>query len=189
MRRLLAFFLLLFIACGISGAYGILHDQVSLIISEEYYTRFKFDQFGLTTAPLLSKPMKAGIVGFQATWWMGLWIGAIVGGFGFIHGSASTMIRNTLIAYALVLPTTIVVGSIGLLYGWFLADHDPANYPHWYIPQDLQFPIHYLSVGYLHNAGYLGGGFGIMVGVGVQVWLRVRTPRRQVSTTTKSPAP
>ena len=55
----------------VTGIYGALHDQVSYSIAPEYFTKLKFKQFHWAD---LSWPPRvfAALVGFLATWWVGL---------------------------------------------------------------------------------------------------------------------
>lgn len=77
--------MLLIIGLGpiIGGLYGIIHDQLTYTISPEYYTKFKFYQFGLmdigNEAIFPNPRLEVSAVGFMATWWMGLPIGLILG--------------------------------------------------------------------------------------------------------------
>ncbi len=52
MKRLA--FLLIFIPLAMlaAGLFGVLHDQISYSVSPEYFTKFKFLQFGLTDSDL-----------------------------------------------------------------------------------------------------------------------------------------
>lgn len=45
--KLLSFLLIIFVSPFIAGLYGVLHDQLTYTIAPEYYTKFKFYQFGL----------------------------------------------------------------------------------------------------------------------------------------------
>ncbi|WP_321516153.1 hypothetical protein [Marinifilum fragile] len=47
MKKFLTLLLLILIASMLGGVYGMLHDQITYTISEEYYTKFKFIQFGI----------------------------------------------------------------------------------------------------------------------------------------------
>ncbi len=47
MNKFIAFLLILLVAPLLGGIYGILHDQLTYTLSEEYYTKFKFIQFGI----------------------------------------------------------------------------------------------------------------------------------------------
>src|SRR5262245_55465052 len=66
MKKLLTLFVLIVIAIFTAGVYGIVHDQISYTVSPEYFTKFKFEQFGLVDSPLPDR-VKAGIVGFLAS--------------------------------------------------------------------------------------------------------------------------
>lgn len=47
MNKLKVFLLIIILPTIIAGFYGILHDQLTYTISSEYFTKFKFYQFGL----------------------------------------------------------------------------------------------------------------------------------------------
>lgn len=107
MNKFVAFLLILIIAPILASLYGVIHDQLTYSISEEYYTKFKFVQFGLEnwgigrnvgtlTAPIiqLNNPrMGAAIVGVLATWWVGLIIGVFLGLIGLIHKSGNNCLK------------------------------------------------------------------------------------------------
>lgn len=59
------------IGAVVGGLYGIVHDQVTYSISEEYFTRNKFHQFAYARPSFDSPRWFAGIIGFLATWWVG----------------------------------------------------------------------------------------------------------------------
>src|SRR5258708_14664894 len=65
--------LLLVSGCLIAGSYGALHNQISYTVSPEYFHAFKFGQFGIPNE--LRGRVGAAIVGWRASWWMGLIIG------------------------------------------------------------------------------------------------------------------
>jgi hypothetical protein len=116
-KRFLVFLLLILVAIVVSGLYGVVHDQISYTVSPEYYTKFKFIQFGLDQMNLPDR-VRAGIVGFSATWWMGIPIGLMVGGTGFIHAGTGRMLKNSLLAYGVVLVAALLCGVAGLLDGY-----------------------------------------------------------------------
>ena len=53
----------------VAGCYGALHDQISYSISEEYFTKLKFHQFGYANFGLHPR-IFAAEVGFLAIWWL-----------------------------------------------------------------------------------------------------------------------
>ncbi len=148
MNKFVALILILIIAPILGGIYGILHDQITYSISNEYYTKFKFIQFGLENwglgqnigternpEILLENPrFGASIVGTLATWWFGMIIGIILGLVGLIHKTGKKMFKITLKAFLLTTRIALLTGIIGLGYGkLFLTE----NRPNWNLPENL----------------------------------------------------
>ena len=176
MNKLIALILLLIIAPILGGAYGIVHDQITYTISNEYYSKFKFIQFGLnnwgmgenigtenTPEIKLNNPrIGAAIVGFLATWWVGMIIGIILGLIGLIHRNGKEMFKITMRATLITIGIALIVGIIGLIYGkLFLA----SNPPNWFLPENLINRTNFIMVGSMHNFSYLGGLIGMIVSV------------------------
>ncbi|MBB3697045.1 hypothetical protein KMW28_21630 [Flammeovirga yaeyamensis] len=173
MNKLIAFILILIIAPILGGIYGVIHDQITYSISEEYYTKFKFIQFGLenwgmgqnigtirTPEIELANPrLGAAIVGVLATWWVGLIIGIFLGFIGLIHRNGKEMLNISLKAFLLTIGIALLTGLIGLLYGKiFLVD----NPPNWFLPDNLIERGSFIMVGSMHNFSYLGGLIGLI---------------------------
>ena len=177
MKKFLVFIFLILLAVMVSGLYGIVHDQISYTVSPEYYTKFKFQQFGIADMNLPDRA-RASIVGFLASWWMGIPIGLMVGGTGFIHPGHWRMLKITLLAFGLVMAITLLFGLCGLLYGCFQTNTiNLADYHDWFIPKDVVDLRHFLCVGYMHNASYLGGTLSIFAACIFQVVVRIKTAR------------
>jgi len=185
MNKFFTFILIIAISPLLGAVYGIIHDQITYSLSEEYYTKFKFAQFrldrqgmgenlGTPQAPnvVLENPRKgAAIVGMRATWWVGLIIGMGLGLVGLIHADTKRMFRITVKAIMITIGVALLMGLIGWLYGWlFLAD-DPPN---WFIPENVLDTSAFIAVGSMHNFSYLGGLFGLILGAGYSVWNRGR---------------
>ena len=177
MKKFLVFVFLILLAVMVSGLYGMVHDQISYTVSPEYYTKFKFQQFGIADMNLPDRA-RASIVGFLASWWMGIPIGLMVGGTGFIHPGHWRMLKISLLAFALVIVITLLFGLGGLLYGWFQTKTiNLADYHDWFIPKDVADLRHFLCVGYMHNVSYLGGTLSIFAACIFQVVVRIKTAR------------
>ena len=177
MKKFLVFVLLILLAVMVSGLYGVVHDQISYTVSPEYYTKFKFQQFGIADLNLPDRA-RASIVGFLASWWMGIPIGLMVGGTGFIHPGHWRMLKISLLAFALVIAITLLFGLGGLLYGWFQTKTiNLTDYHGWFIPKDVVNLRRFLCVGYMHNASYLGGTLSIFAAGIFQVVVRIKTAR------------
>lgn len=148
------------------GLYGVLHDQLTYTISPEYYTKFKFYQFGLmdigNEAIFPNPRIEVSIVGFLATWWMGLPIGLILGLVGLSHKDSRQMFRTTLKSIVITIIVAFLTGVIGLAYGkMYLADTGV----NWWLPDNLIDKKNFISVGSMHNFSYLGGLTGLIAGI------------------------
>ncbi|CAN5764779.1 hypothetical protein BH09VER1_BH09VER1_51070 [soil metagenome] len=174
-KKALVFPLLVAVASLLAGLYGIVHDQLTYTIAPEYYTKFKFPMFHLADSPLPDR-VRAMVVGFLATWWMGVLIGLTVGLAGFMQRDWRRMLVVTLQAYGVVVLVTAGVGLLGLGYGYYQTGTiDRGAYGYWFIPRDVVDLRSYLCVGYMHNASYLGGLIAILAGMAYQVVARVRS--------------
>jgi hypothetical protein len=154
---------LLFLPAGVlaAGLFGIVHDQISYTVSSEYFTRFKFIQFGLRDA-LLAERVRVGLVGFLASWWMGIPMGVLCGAAGFMQRTPALMRRALLWSLPLIAGFTLAAALAGLAYGWVqTASVDGANCAGWFIPPDIEDLRRFLCAGYMHNAAYLGGAMSI----------------------------
>ena len=166
MKKFLTLILIIAIAPIIGGLYGILHDQLTYTISPEYYTKFKFYQFGLmdmgNEAIFPNPRIEVSAVGFMATWWMGIPIGLILGLVGLIHKDHRQMVKVTMKAVLITVIVAFVTGLIGMAYGkLFLADKGVD----WSLPENLIDTENFISVGSMHNFSYLGGLFGLIAGI------------------------
>ena len=164
--------MILFIAPLIAGLYGVLHDEITYTLSYEYYTKFKFYQFRLAfigDEAILPNPRSyVALVGFMATWWTGLIIGLIQGLIGFIHPDHKIMFKVVLQSILITLIVTVLTGFAGFIYGkLFLSD------PEWYFPNNLIDKPSFVTVGSIHNFGYLGGFLGLITGIVFQFKKRV----------------
>jgi len=174
MKRFAIYLLIVALAMVVAGLYGMIHNQISYTVAPEYFTKFKFRQFGLVDTPLPDR-VRASMVGFLASWWMGIPIGLLVGAAGLIHRDSREMFRVTLWSFLVVLGFTLLFGLGGLLYGYFQTAHiDVADYREWYIPDDVTDLRRFLCAGYMHNSSYLGGVLAIPVAWIFHIVMRFR---------------
>ena len=185
MKKLFIFLILLVFAILIAGLCGVLHNQVSYTVSPEYFTKFKFRQFGFVDLPLPER-VRASMVGFLASWWMGIPIGILVGTAGFMHPGPSRMFQVTIWSFALAIIFTLFFGLCGLFYGYLQTRTiDLANYRNWFIPDDVVNMRRFLCAGYMHNSSYLGGVLAVIVAWIFHVTIRLRN-KSAVATQTAS---
>jgi hypothetical protein len=175
-RKFFTLLLLFIIAPIIGGLYGIIHDQFTYTISPEYYTKFKFNMFEIPEG--FPERIRVAMVGWDATWWMGVPIGIILGLTGLIHKDAKTMLYVTLKSFLLVIIIAFLTGLIGLLIGEFsLANKPISTFSDWYIPYGLVDFKNFISVGSMHNFSYLGGAIGLVAGIIYSIRKKIATDR------------
>lgn len=153
-----------FFSILISGFFGIIHDQITYSISDEYYSKFKFIQFGLIEEgdALPANPrVCVSIVGFLATWWTGLFIGIIYGTILMFFKKVNLSYKIYFRAIAITLSTTIIISIAGYFNGKYFIT---ATELHWYFPKNLIDQKSFIVVGSIHNASYLGGLIGLLLG-------------------------
>ena len=166
--------LLVLIGILAASVYGALHNQISYTVSPEYFTRFKFEQFGIINFP---QRLGASAVGVFASWWMGLIIGLILASVALIQKDARTMFKSILQSYAIVAGVALASGLIGLAYGvMHLSKLPPSEFSNWYIPDSLQNRAAFILAGSMHNFSYLGGVVGMYLGV----WWQIHFKRRLI---------
>jgi hypothetical protein len=78
MKKIGIFVLFLPAAMPVAGLFGIIHDEISYSVANEYFTKFKFMQFRLLDTNLPDR-CRAGEVGVLASWWMGIPLGILCG--------------------------------------------------------------------------------------------------------------
>lgn len=163
-----------FVGAIVAGGYGILHDQITYSISPEYFTKLKFEQFHYANCGF-SDRVFVGIIGFLATWWVGL-----VGGWflarrlipGQPRSQAYRQIRN---GFVCIFAFGLLFGLSGYAYGLWRGQD--ADYSSW--RSTIQFlkitdTWSFVRVAYIHNAGYFGGLVGLVVAL-----VAIRPDRKQ----------
>lgn len=162
MLRFSSVLLLFVIACILSGVYGAVHNQISYTVSPEYFTEFKFDQFGID--PTISERVGAALVGWQASWWMGVVIGIFVIPSGLLIRETPAYFFWMLRVFGLVVITTMCFGLVALAISFLTISPTTAG-ELTVRGNPISDPTAFLRAGTMHNFSYLGGLLGIVVGM------------------------
>ncbi|MBD2716622.1 hypothetical protein IC231_16365 [Hymenobacter sp. BT646] len=144
-----------------AGIYGMVHDQVTYTISAEYFTKFKYEQFGFEPGGFGGHRPTVAIIGFLATWWFGLFIGSVFGVLGLVFIERARLVSVILRAVRLAFALTAIAGIAGFLYGRFSLIHTGVT---WWLPENLMDKAAFITVGSIHNFGYAGGLLGLLSG-------------------------
>jgi hypothetical protein len=184
MQKSLTLIGIIIAGCLVAGLYGIIHDQLTYTISPEYYTKFKFYQFGLTderTEAVFAFPrFQVSLVGFMSTWWVGVPIAFILGLFS-LHSDRRTMVDIAIKGISVTILVAFFNGLYGLYWGYtYLANQPRENFGRrWFIPENLvDFPS-FVAVGSMHNEGYIGAFYGLFVGIAYVGWRKGMMKMRQ----------
>jgi len=161
----------IFISIILAGLYGIIHDQITFTISQEYFIKFKYVQFGFDPARFGGDRQTVAVIGFLATWWTGIIIGLGLGLTGLIFEDHKKMSKSIRKAIKLLFCIAISFGFIGFLYGKFHLINTGVD---WWLPNNLIDRNNFIIVGSIHNFSYLGGLFGLIAGMIYLIWLKIK---------------
>jgi hypothetical protein len=162
MKRLALLPVALAFACIVAGAYGAIHDQISYTVAPSYYHDFKFTQFAI--APTLHNRLGASIVGWNATWWMGLLIGLPIYIAGLFIRENGEFCRQYIRAAILVVSTALLIGLAALAIAFVSIDEH--HLPTWMVGRPVRDPVAFARAGTMHNYSYIGGFVGLLLALG-----------------------
>jgi hypothetical protein len=159
----------------ISGGYGILHDQITFSISEEYFTKLKFDQFRYADFGFPVRVL-VGEIGFLATWWVGFFGGWFLARIAVPAWPARKAWWVCGRGFGIMIGSALGAGVIGHLLGAFHS----SDYSFWENLCEergiVDVPA-FVHVGLIHNSSYLGGLVGLVTAI--VMLMRWRKPARQ----------
>jgi hypothetical protein len=147
----------------VGGIYGVLHDQITYSISEEYFTKLKFHQFHYAN---FGFPVRifVGEVGFLATWWVGMFSAWFLARIAIPAWPLRIALKNCLIGFCIIFGFAIIAG----ITGWCLGLRHSSDYSNWEELSALlgvtKVPA-FVRVAYIHNASYIGGLVGLIIAV------------------------
>ncbi len=174
MAKLSLFPVLLAAGCLIAGVYGALHNQISYTVSPDYFSAFKFHQFGISEG--LRGRIGASLVGWYASWWMGFLIGVPVLLIGLILPGWKVYLSRCLAAFVVVAGTALVVGLGALAYASLTISE--ASLPDYRYPNGVTDKAAFARAAAMHNFSYLGGFLGIITGSMYLIVERIRLSKR-----------
>lgn len=149
-------------ACCLSGVYGAVHNQISYSVSREYFTKFKFAQFDIP--PDLHNRLGASIVGWHASWWMGLFIGVFIIPFGLLVRDTRSYLAAVLRSFLVVAFTASIIGVTALLVAHVVITELPGE-DRMFRGTAIVDAASFRRAGVMHNFSYAGGLLGIFTGM------------------------
>jgi hypothetical protein len=159
----------------IAGGYGIAHDHVTYSIGPEYFTKFKFNQFGFADLGYSNRVFVTEI-GFLATWWVGFVIAWFLARRLIPNQPWPRACRQIALGFAIVFVIGFLFGLLGFGYGvWRGPEGDYLDWEFATEHLDLTAIWPFVRVAYIHNASYLGGFVGFVVAL-ILIRPSVRAP-------------
>lgn len=141
----------------VAGAYGIVHDQITYSISREYFTRFKFAQFAFADFGFPERVF-VGVIGFLATWWVGLIAGWFLGRI----TMKADLRRQVGKGFAWIAGCAVVGALAGVLYHLVFPD-SPEEWVEGMGLGNAAEARAFLLVGWIHSGGYAGAVAGFAI--------------------------
>ncbi len=163
MKRLSLTLLLIFIGTLAACVYGILHDQITYSISEEFYTKIRFAQNEIPQSESWWGVTKVAVLN---TWKIGLIISFTLSCTGLIHPTNKALFKYTVQAFFISMGVAAVLTSIGYLNGLFNQNALEK------LPNTILHKDDFLLVQSIHNFTYIGGLIGMFVGIYWQFYKR-----------------
>ncbi|WP_425037604.1 hypothetical protein [Primorskyibacter sp. S187A] len=172
MGKFTTFFALLVLSMLAAGLFGAGHNQLSYSVGPSYFHDLKFEQFGI--APEQHNRWGAALVGWRASWWMGLIVGLPAFLFGlFAIARPQTFLAAGIGAIGAVIFVTMVAALAGLAFGMIFVDDNVATTME--LPEGLSDPVGYVRAGLMHDLSYFGG----LAGALVALWTMWRTKKME----------
>jgi hypothetical protein len=157
----------------LAGVYGVLHDQITYSISQEYFTRLKFSQFHYANFGFPPRVFVAE-VGFLATWWVGFFAAWFLARITVPAFSPWMAFRHTALGFLIVFAFALAAFVVGYLLGVLrTANSDCSGWKDVAVSLGVLDLPSFVRVAYIHNTGYLGGLIGLIVAL-----IYVRRARR-----------
>jgi hypothetical protein len=157
----------------IAGAYGILHDQATYTLSEEYFTKFKSEQFAWADFGLPPRAFAAEI-GFLATWGVGFVAGWFLSRLTVPHLPRSEALKRCYLGFGIVFVLALLGGLVGCGWGWRRAqDADLGEWNNFARLYGVKEVRHFVWVAFIHNSSYAGGFLGLIAAL---VHARIKRP-------------
>lgn len=148
-------------AC-LAAAYGAIHDQITFVISPEYFTRMKFRQFAWANVGLPPRAF-ASVVGVLATWWVGLFAGWFLARLGLdrLRGLRRAVVMRR--AFTILLITAACAGVAGGLFGLAASRADLSGWQPYRDAYALTDLPSFVIIAWVHAAGYAGALAGLVL--------------------------
>ena len=156
-------------ACSVmAGVYGIIHDQITITVSLDYFRYFK----GLEYIPVTYRA-GAAYIGWISTWWVGFFASLIMVVITLLKTRSEHFVRIILLRCVKIMCVAAGLGLIAGVFGYLFPLENnvwfgflfPMQIKHFYdfaLKNNVENYTAFFSVWMIHNFGYFGGGIGAL---------------------------
>ena len=156
------------LSCVIAGAYGIINDYFLFKFCPEFFTEFKFVEYGVTDGITKNggdNSLNIIKVGLMASWWMGLIIGSILGILSLPIATPRDMYKTLFSSMGITIAITVFMSLAGLVFGRiFLTDYNVEAWGIFMPTKNILHPERFMMCLSMHNFTYIGAIIGMLVG-------------------------
>ncbi len=145
----------------LAGIYGVVHDQITFSLSPEYFTKFKFQQFGYADYGFTPRVF-AAVIGVLSTWWLGLFVGWCFGRRYIANQTGEVAIKNIRKATIIVIGSALLFAIGGYLYGRVTDVSALERWSYIFASYDVVDGPSFMQAAYIHNASYAGAFVGLV---------------------------
>ncbi|MBB4803116.1 amino acid transporter [Flavobacterium nitrogenifigens] len=166
MKKTLVFVCSIFLSILIATLFGVLHNQFTYTISDEFFTEYLFEKFGFIEYGRNTPRLTASIIGVWSGWWIGLCAGFIFALIGFFSPNIKEMKKSISGAILIMLSTTVIIGLLGLCYGFLGFSNLESTCC---FPLQIKNMQNLIAVSEMHSFSYAGGAIGLLLGALFQI--------------------
>lgn len=174
----------------VASVYGVINDQITYTLSEEYFTKFKFFQFRFLNFDIIKQTRsESGIeyvlenprmvvvaIGVICTWWVGLIAGIVLSCVALFYKSPVMMVARSMMAMFVILIIAFICSILGAVYAKLFINEIPNM---WFIPPNVTDKHSFIMVGMIHNFSYIGGAIGIVVALVINIRNVIKLRRQE----------
>ncbi|WP_264551654.1 hypothetical protein [Flavobacterium sp. N2038] len=160
MKKALIFICCIFLSVVIAILFGVLHNQFTFTLSNEFFTKVLFERFGFVEYGRNTPRLTVSIIGAWSTWWIGLVSGLVFAFIRLFYSSSKAMLKGISNAILIMLSITILVGLIGLCYGFLGLSNLESTCC---FPLQVNNVKNFIAVSEMHSFSYAGGGIGVLI--------------------------
>lgn len=149
-------------AC-LAGLYGVCHDQITYLISDEYFYKLKFKQFSYLNSGYGDRLFVA-VIGFFTGWLFGFTMGWLLARRYVSSQPKERAVKQIRRGFIIIFIFALTFFSIAGIYGYlFGRNHDYTSWMNTLTYYGISDFAAFVRVAYMHNASYLGGLIGLAV--------------------------